>query len=210
MAEVLDRLKAALSARYTIERELGSGGMATVYLAEDLKHHRQVAIKVLRPELAASLGVERCSRAGVSRSTRACSRSTDSNMGERPRSHPHRPTASMRRTDTTGIESVSGVRQPPLSCSWTDRPGPDRLHVTHGTEDRVAGSGKRESSRDKVRAHRARLRRQGLRPIQIWVPDVRSPGFRAEAHRQSLAVAQSAHEADDQQFIDGVSDPELV
>jgi serine/threonine-protein kinase len=57
--EQLDCLKAALANRYSIERELGSGGMATVYLAEDLKHHRQVAIKVLRPELAASLGVER-------------------------------------------------------------------------------------------------------------------------------------------------------
>jgi serine/threonine-protein kinase len=42
MADVLERLKAALSDRYTIERELGSGGMATVYLAEDLKHHRNV------------------------------------------------------------------------------------------------------------------------------------------------------------------------
>ncbi|HEX9692368.1 MAG TPA: protein kinase [Gemmatimonadales bacterium] len=55
----LQDLQAALSARYTIERELGSGGMAVVYLARDLKHNRQVAIKVLRPELAAQLGVER-------------------------------------------------------------------------------------------------------------------------------------------------------
>ncbi len=59
MTDVFDRLKAALSDRYTIERGIGSGGMATVYLAEDLKHHRKVAVKVLRPELAASLGVER-------------------------------------------------------------------------------------------------------------------------------------------------------
>ncbi|MEE8062237.1 MAG: serine/threonine-protein kinase [Gemmatimonadales bacterium] len=59
MPNSLDRLFRALSARYRIERELGRGGMATVYLAEDLKHHRQVAIKVLRPELAASLGAER-------------------------------------------------------------------------------------------------------------------------------------------------------
>jgi serine/threonine-protein kinase len=59
MTSELDRITAALADRYTIERELGSGGMATVYLAEDLKHRRQVAIKVLRPELAASLGVER-------------------------------------------------------------------------------------------------------------------------------------------------------
>jgi len=55
----LERLKSSLSDRYTIEHEIGSGGMATVYLAEDLKHHRQVAIKVLKPELAASLGAER-------------------------------------------------------------------------------------------------------------------------------------------------------
>ncbi len=52
MEDVLDRLKTALSARYEIERELGAGGMATVYLALDLKHERQVAVKVLRPELA--------------------------------------------------------------------------------------------------------------------------------------------------------------
>ncbi len=59
MADVFERLKAALADRYTIERELGAGGMATVYLAEDLKHHRKVAVKVLRPELAAALGPER-------------------------------------------------------------------------------------------------------------------------------------------------------
>ena len=52
-------LSAALADRYAIERELGHGGMATVYLAEDLKHHRKVALKVLRPELAAILGAER-------------------------------------------------------------------------------------------------------------------------------------------------------
>ncbi len=53
------RLVAAVADRYTIERELGAGGMATVYLAEDLKHHRKVAVKVLRPELAAVIGGER-------------------------------------------------------------------------------------------------------------------------------------------------------
>jgi eukaryotic-like serine/threonine-protein kinase len=51
--------EAALGDRYRIERPLGAGGMATVYLAEDLKHHRRVAVKVLRPELAAALGPER-------------------------------------------------------------------------------------------------------------------------------------------------------
>ena len=59
MAESLDRLTAALSDRYRLERELGQGGMATVYLADDLKHDRKVAVKVLRPELAAVIGAER-------------------------------------------------------------------------------------------------------------------------------------------------------
>lgn len=45
------------------------------------------------------------------------------------------------------------------------------------------------STRDRVRQHRERLRRQGLRPVQIWVPDVRAPEFIAEAHRQSIAIA---------------------
>ncbi len=57
--DTFERLKAALADRYAIEHELGSGGMATVYLAEDLKHHRKVAVKVLRSELAAALGPER-------------------------------------------------------------------------------------------------------------------------------------------------------
>jgi len=64
------------------------------------------------------------------------------------------------------------------------------------------------SSKDKVRAHRERLRRQGLRPIQIWVPDVRAPGFAAEAHRQSLAVTMSPSADSDQDFIDAVSELE--
>lgn len=61
------------------------------------------------------------------------------------------------------------------------------------------------STRDRVRQHRERLRRQGLRPLQIWVPDVRAPEFVAEAHRQSVAVATSRHEADDQAFVDAIS-----
>ena len=57
-----DRLSAALADRYTIERELGAGGMATVYLAHDVRHDRKVAVKVLRPELAATMGPERFAR----------------------------------------------------------------------------------------------------------------------------------------------------
>ena len=59
LADLLARLQGAFADRYTIDRELGRGGMATVYLAQDLKHHRRVAIKVLKPELAAALGPER-------------------------------------------------------------------------------------------------------------------------------------------------------
>ena len=58
MTGPLDRLAAALRSSYRLERELGQGGMATVYLAEDLRHHRKVAVKVLRPELAAVIGLE--------------------------------------------------------------------------------------------------------------------------------------------------------
>jgi hypothetical protein len=60
--------------------------------------------------------------------------------------------------------------------------------------------------RERVRSHRERLRAQGLRPIQIWVPDVRSPKFAREAHRQSAAVAASQQEADDQAFIDSLTE----
>ena len=63
-----------------------------------------------------------------------------------------------------------------------------------------------KSTRVKVQEHRDRLRAQGLRPIQIWVPDVRASSFRSEAHRQSLAVAASVHAAEDQAFIDAVFD----
>ncbi len=65
MSDPVARLNAALEGRYAIERELGEGGMATVYLADDLKHHRKVALKVLKPELAAVVGADaRSSEAG--------------------------------------------------------------------------------------------------------------------------------------------------
>ena len=56
MSDPITRLNAALEGRYRIERELGEGGMATVYLADDIKHERKVALKVLKPELAAVVG----------------------------------------------------------------------------------------------------------------------------------------------------------
>ena len=57
-----------------------------------------------------------------------------------------------------------------------------------------------------MREHRARLRKQGLRPIQIWVPDVRAPRFAQEAQRQSRAVSASASAVEDQAFVDAVSE----
>ena len=63
------------------------------------------------------------------------------------------------------------------------------------------------SSRDKVRAHRERLRAQGLKPLQIWVPDVTASGFANAARRQARAVAMSAHEQDEQAFLDAISAP---
>lgn len=62
-----------------------------------------------------------------------------------------------------------------------------------------------KTGKAKVQAHRDRLRARGLRPLQIWVPDVRAAAFRSEAHRQSLAVAASAQAGEDQAFIDAVS-----
>src|SRR5690242_20361054 len=85
---------------------------------------------------------------------------------------------------------------------------PNVLHVTlrERAERADMASAPTGPSRDRVRGYRERLRRQGLRPIQIWVPDTRSPNFAVEAHRQSAAIAASPHETDDQAFIDAISD----
>ena len=101
--------------------------------------------------------------------------------------------------------------------SW--RPGRDslELHVTTAdgameaeTSPHAANQSaspqevRRATTRLKVREHRQKLRAQGMRPIQIWVPDVRSPEFAVEARRQSLLVAQSPEEAEIQALIDSV------
>ena len=64
---------------------------------------------------------------------------------------------------------------------------------------------KRKATREKVSAHRTRLRAQGLRPIQLWVPDTRSPAFAQAARRQSRAIARSRQEADDLTFVNSIS-----
>jgi hypothetical protein len=77
--------------------------------------------------------------------------------------------------------------------------------MTAKPKAKASRKGRPKSSREKVQAYRARMRSQGLRPIQIWVPDTRSPEFAAEAHRQSLAISRSPQEKDDQAYIDSIS-----
>ena len=64
----------------------------------------------------------------------------------------------------------------------------------------------RKKSRDKVRSHRERLRAQGLRPVQVWVPDTRTAKFAREARRQSLLAASSPYAEEDQAFVDAISE----
>jgi serine/threonine protein kinase len=71
MTDTLPQLISALADRYRIDRELGAGGMATVYLARDLRHDRDVALKVLRTELAESIGRQRFRRDGTQMRSRA-------------------------------------------------------------------------------------------------------------------------------------------
>lgn len=59
---------------------------------------------------------------------------------------------------------------------------------------------------DRVSAYRARMRAQGLRPVQIWVPDVRSSEFASEAHRQSILVAEASTSSDDMDFVESLSE----
>ena len=70
-----------------------------------------------------------------------------------------------------------------------------------------SGSKRQGTSRDKVRAHRKRLRARGLRPIEFWLPDTHTAAFAAEAHRQSQLVARSRSARQDQEFIDAIWSP---
>lgn len=70
----------------------------------------------------------------------------------------------------------------------------------------MSGASRPKRSRGEASERHARLREQGLRPIRVWVPDVRSPDFRAAAHSQSLAVSESAQADADQDFIDAASE----
>ena len=124
-----------------------------------------------------------------------------------PRTRPHsQSTTASDQARPTAVYQIGSrpVRFPvnPVRV-WRVPPRRGRLHVTGDSPHMPTTA--RSTSRDKVRAHRARLRRAGLRPVQIWVPDVRSKSFARAAHRQSLAVAKSSHARSDQQFVDAIS-----
>lgn len=63
----------------------------------------------------------------------------------------------------------------------------------------------RPSSREKVRNHRARMKKKGLRLVQMWIPDTRSTAFKRQARREAIAIARSPHAQDDQDFVDAIS-----
>jgi hypothetical protein len=90
-----------------------------------------------------------------------------------------------------------------LHRRWVTCNLPQEVSMPSSSRRRAAS--KRFSSRDKVRAHRKRLRARGLRPVQFWLPDTRTAAFKAEAHRQSQAVARSSYATRDQDFIDAIS-----
>lgn len=69
----------------------------------------------------------------------------------------------------------------------------------------MSSSNPSESSKERVKRHREKLRAQGLRPLQIWVPDVHSPEFARQAHLEALAIANSPFEKEDQAFVDSIS-----
>jgi hypothetical protein len=87
----------------------------------------------------------------------------------------------------------------------TFRGGPSGVKRSHAKSSRNAST-RTKSSRDKVRAYRQRMRKRGMKLIQIWVPDPKSPYFAAEARRQARLLAQSPHEKEDQAFIDSLSE----
>ena len=114
MADPAARLNAALQGRYRIERELGAGGMATVYLADDLKHERKVALKVLKPDLAAVVGAERFV-AEIKATALTCSTLTRRSHAEDPREggfHAHRSffPRSFRKHHLPGAVHLPGTR----------------------------------------------------------------------------------------------------
>lgn len=84
-----------------------------------------------------------------------------------------------------------------------------KLHVTNRRCSTTSARKRRSTTREKVRRHRTRLREQGLRPVQVWVPDTRAAGFAEDARRQTLIVSASEHAESDQTFVDAINDVDL-
>ena len=108
--------------------------------------------------------------------------------------------------ELSSISSLRGYLLPQRETS-------SKLHVTKEVDEMSVSPKKKVSdggtSQAKVSAHRARLRQQGLRPIQIWVPDTRQPNFGVEAARQSKLLSHSRLAAEDQSFVDAISELDL-
>jgi hypothetical protein len=117
-----------------------------------------------------------------------------------------RATAAQLRDRTAG-RKTSRLNAPRAKISRAKVPhsGTSRAPVPRSKIAR-AGAARPKSSRDKVKAYRERMRRRGMKLIQIWVPDPKSPYFFAEARRQARLIANSPQEKDDQAFIDSVTD----
>jgi serine/threonine protein kinase len=135
VSEIAERLKLALADRYRIERELGAGGMATVFLAEDLKHDRKVALKILKPELAAVLGADRFIQ----------EIKTTASL-----QHPHRPPPA----SSTRTSCRSSIRGKQTVFSSTSCPtSKARRYVTSWTAKRSSGSTRPCASRARWPMH---------------------------------------------------------
>lgn len=117
-----------------------------------------------------------------------------------------RATAAQLRDRTAG-RKTSRLNAPRAKTSRAKVPhsGTSRAPVPRSKIAR-SGAARPKSSRDKVKAYRERMRRRGMKLIQIWVPDPKSPYFFAEARRQARLIANSPQEKDDQAFIDSVTD----
>jgi hypothetical protein len=117
-----------------------------------------------------------------------------------------RATAAQLRARTAG-RKTSRLNAPRAKTSRAkaSRSGTSRAPVPR-SKIALAGAARPKSSREKVKAYRERMRRRGMKLIQIWVPDPSSPYFFAEARRQARLIANSPQEKDDQAFIDSVTD----
>lgn len=98
--------------------------------------------------------------------------------------------------------STAPPPRPPACCSCPRQPAPLLPAASVTCNVLVMPS----TSRERVQEHRRRLRAQGLRPVQIWVPDVNATGFAAAAHAQSVTLANGEQADDDQAFVDDISD----